>query len=208
MLIMNAESSVIGTLFVGSKRLQGFPSLRTRRTNLRKVLLSEIDKRGIEIVYGKALHGLTEAGDAVELSFADGTVVTSRIVIGADGLRSVARKAVVPDAQPYYNGLTIIYGLAEKEQLDQESLKFPVPSMVLGPHGSFAIVPVDPAGNRRAFVTGTQLPDRSTEDWKAFKKDKDGLRALMAGSFGQDNWPTAVRTLCRETLDNEILCWP
>ena len=52
---MNAESSVIGILFMGSKRLQGFPSVRTRRTKLREVLLSEIDKRGIAIVTGKHL---------------------------------------------------------------------------------------------------------------------------------------------------------
>lgn len=208
MEVLNTRGSVVGTFFSGSRRLQGFPSMRTRRTKLREVLLSEMNKRGIEIVYEKSLHGLTEAGEVVELSFGDGTVVTSGMVIGADGLRSVVRKVVAPDAQPYYNGLTVMYGLAEKEQLDQETLNFPVPSMTLGPTGSFAIIPVDPAGDRLGFVIGIQLPDRSKEEWQAFQKDKDGLRAVLAGYFGKESWPTTVRTLCRETVDDEILSWP
>jgi 2-polyprenyl-6-methoxyphenol hydroxylase-like FAD-dependent oxidoreductase len=172
------------------------------------VLLSAIAKNGIEIVYEKALQELSEAGDVVELVFGDGTVVTSGLVIGADGLRSTVRKAIAPDAQPYYNGLTAIYGLVEKEQLDQQTLAFPVPSMILGPEGSFAIIPVDPAGNRLGFLTGLQLPDRRMEEWQAFWKDKDGLKALLVGSFGKESWPKTVQALCRDTLDDEVSAWP
>jgi 2-polyprenyl-6-methoxyphenol hydroxylase-like FAD-dependent oxidoreductase len=208
MQIMNSRGFMIGTFFAGSKRAQGFPALRVRRSTLREVLLSEIDKRGVEIVYEKALKHLSEDGDVVKLVFADGAIITSGLVIGADDLRSTVRKAVAPDVQPYYNGFTAIYGLAEKEDLDQDTQNFPIPSMALGLNGSFAIIPVDPAGNRIGFVTGIVLPDRSTEEWKAFRKDNAGLRDLMTKTFANDNWPRAVQTLCHKTIHDEVLAWP
>jgi 2-polyprenyl-6-methoxyphenol hydroxylase-like FAD-dependent oxidoreductase len=208
MQIMNSRGSVIGTFFVGSKRAQGFPALRVRRSTVREMLLSEIDKRGVEIMYEKPLKHLSEDGDVVKLVFADETIVTSGLVIGADGLRSTVRKAVAPDVHPYYNGYTAIYGLAEKEDLDQETQSFPRPSMTLSLIGSFAIVPVDAAGNRIGFITGIVLPDRSTEEWKVFQKDTTGLRALITKSFANDNWPRAIQTLCQKTIPDEILAWP
>jgi hypothetical protein len=115
--------------------------------------------------------------------------------------------SIAPDSQPYYNGLTVIYGLVEKEQLDQETLAFPVPCMILGAEGSFGIIPVDSASSRLRFFTGLQLPDRPMEDWQAFWKDTIGLKALLTGSFGQESWPKTVQVLCRDTLDDEVSAW-
>lgn len=208
MELLTSTGSVIGTLFLGSRRVQGFPSVRIQRTRLRAVLLSAIEQRGVRVMYEKVLKGLNEADGVVELDFEDAAVVTSELVIGADGLRSTVRKAVAPDVQPYYNGFTVIYGLAEKEHIDEEAQTFPIPSMILGPEGSFGIIPVDPAGDRLGFLTGLQLPDRPMEAWRAFRKDKVGLRALLAVSFCKDNWPRTIQELCKETLEDEISSWP
>ena len=211
MELLTSTNSVLGTLFLGSKRVQGFPSVRIQRTRLREVLLSAIEQTGARVVYEKALKGLREVDDTVELDFGDGVTITSGLVVGADGLRSTVRKTIAPDAQPHYSGFTVIYGLAVKERIDDindEAKTFPIPSMILGPEGSFGIIPVDPAGNRLGFLTGLQLPDRPIEEWKAFRKDKDGLRALLAESFCKGNWPRTVRNLCEEALEDEISSWP
>ncbi|KIM96651.1 hypothetical protein OIDMADRAFT_58227 [Oidiodendron maius Zn] len=192
--LMTSAGSVIGSFWTGS-RVQGFPSIRVRRSKLRDVLLSAISKNRTEIVYGKELQKLSEVNDVVELVFGDGTVVTSSLVIGADGLRSTVRKAIAPETQP-------------KEQLDQEALDFSIPSMILGPEGSFTVIPVDPPGNRLGFITTLQLPDRPMEEWQALWKDKDSLKAIMEGSFGKESWPKIVGALCRETVDDEVLAWP
>lgn len=123
-------------------------------------------------MYEKVLKELSEVGDVVRLKFGDAAIVTSGLVIGADGLRSTVRKAVTPDAQPYYNGFTVIYGLAEKEHVDKEAHVFSIPSMTLGPEGNFGIIPVDPAGSRLGFLTSLQLPDRPIEEWQAFERTK------------------------------------
>jgi 2-polyprenyl-6-methoxyphenol hydroxylase-like FAD-dependent oxidoreductase len=204
--LMTSKSSLIGTFFMGSRRVQGFPSVRLQRKRLREVLLSEVKKKGVEVIYEKVLKELSEDGDVVELVFEDGAIITSRTVIGADGLRSIVRKAVAPDVQPYYNGFTVIYGLAE--HIDQEAQIFPIPSMILGPEGSFGIIPVDPAGKRLGFLTGLQLPDRPLQEWQAFRKDKSVLRALLAETFCNGNWPRTVQALCKETLDDEVSAWP
>lgn len=67
----------------------------------------------------EALHlGLTAAsvtndvdGERATVAFTDGTAVSARIVVGADGIRSVARKAVVSD-DPVFAGLVVLRGMA------------------------------------------------------------------------------------------------
>jgi 2-polyprenyl-6-methoxyphenol hydroxylase-like FAD-dependent oxidoreductase len=154
------------------------------------------------------IKGLNEVDSIVELDLGDGSIVTSELVTGGDGLRSTVRKAVAHDLQPYHNGFNVMYGLAEKGHIDEEAQTFLILSTILRLEGSFGITPIDPSGDRLGFLTSLQLPDRPMEAWRAFQKDKVGLRALLAESFCKGNQPRTIQELCEGTLEDEISSWP
>jgi FAD-dependent urate hydroxylase len=76
------------------------------RGDLHRILADEAVRRGITIEYGKCLVNAEQTADGVTAHFADGTLATADILIGADGIHSVVRTLV--DAQapsPQYTGL-------------------------------------------------------------------------------------------------------
>ncbi|NUR70893.1 MAG: FAD-dependent monooxygenase [Hamadaea sp.] len=82
------------------------PMLFMFRHEVYRALLDEAAKRGIRIETGKRLVDAVETTDGVTARFADGTEATGDILIGADGIRSVTRKLIDPNApEPAYTGL-------------------------------------------------------------------------------------------------------
>lgn len=57
-------------------------------------------------------------GERATVAFTDGTAVSARVVVGADGIRSVARKAVVED-DPVFAGLIVLRGMAPASALPE-----------------------------------------------------------------------------------------
>ncbi|MFI5586987.1 FAD-dependent monooxygenase [Amycolatopsis sp. NPDC051758] len=86
------------------------PRTLTRAT-LYRVLQAEAARRGVPIERGKRLVGAKPDGTGVAAEFADGTTETGDVVVGADGLHSVVRKLIDPDADaPRYTGQTVVWG--------------------------------------------------------------------------------------------------
>ncbi len=86
-----------------------------RRSDLHSALLEPLDPKAV--VIGKRLVGLRQA-DGVTLSFDDGTVTTADLVIGADGLQSVVRRAVLGASRARYSGETCWRGIAKFQTAD------------------------------------------------------------------------------------------
>ncbi|GAA2625362.1 FAD-dependent monooxygenase [Streptomyces vastus] len=63
-----------------------------------------------QIHLGRAASGVVEHDDRVELHFADGGSATADVVIGADGVHSALRGAVVDD-RPVFSGYSVYRGL-------------------------------------------------------------------------------------------------
>ncbi|MDJ0755384.1 MAG: FAD-dependent oxidoreductase [Ardenticatenaceae bacterium] len=61
----------------------------------------------------KRCVGVEQNGEAATALFADGTSAAADIVIGADGIRSVVREAVVPDIKLRYSGQSCYLGVAD-----------------------------------------------------------------------------------------------
>ncbi len=81
------------------------------RAALYRVLQAEAARRGVPIERGKRLVDVKPVGTGVAAEFADGTTETGDVVVGADGLHSVVRKLIDPDADaPRYTGQTIVWG--------------------------------------------------------------------------------------------------
>ncbi|MFE1321387.1 FAD-dependent oxidoreductase [Kitasatospora phosalacinea] len=53
---------------------------------------------------GHRLETVTDLGDRARLAFADGTAVEADLVVGADGIKSVVRRALFSDKEPVFSG--------------------------------------------------------------------------------------------------------
>lgn len=80
----------------------GFPTVAVHRARLHGVLADALGPAAVRL--GKACTVITEAAGGVLVRFADGDAVQARVVVGADGLRSVVREQLFPGAALRYSG--------------------------------------------------------------------------------------------------------
>ena len=86
----------------------GAPYLMIHRADLHHCLVSMLPRGTLEM--GRDVVALTDGPDEVELRFSDGTTTTADLVIGADGVHSRVREALVRDA-PLFSGYAVYRGL-------------------------------------------------------------------------------------------------
>lgn len=85
----------------------GQASVMITRAALHRVLIERAEADGIPVHYNKAFTALCDLpGRPVRVSFADGTDAEGDFVAGADGIRSLVRQAIMPEAPPpVYTGM-------------------------------------------------------------------------------------------------------
>jgi 2-polyprenyl-6-methoxyphenol hydroxylase-like FAD-dependent oxidoreductase len=82
-----------------------------RRAELVAALQAEVRDRGIALRHGKRLRSATADDTGVTAEFDDGETARGDLLIGADGLNSVVRSIVDPEAPPpRYAGQRVFYG--------------------------------------------------------------------------------------------------
>ncbi|MGI5347266.1 FAD-dependent monooxygenase [Streptomyces sp. CA-250714] len=125
---------------------RGFLGPRTlRRATLYRALHEEAARRGITIEHGKRLVTADTAPDGgVTAHFADGTHAEGDLLIGADGLHSVTRTLIDPDAPtPRHTGQITVCGYAPS-----------VPPEAAPAPGTYRMIQ-----GRRALLGCTMAPD-------------------------------------------------
>jgi len=76
-----------------------------RRTDLQKVLGDGAKDAGCEVRLGLTVAEMNDDGAGVDVTFSDGSTSRYDIVVGADGIFSSTRQAIMPDApKPTYTG--------------------------------------------------------------------------------------------------------
>ncbi|KAJ5797152.1 uncharacterized protein N7518_005692 [Penicillium psychrosexuale] len=91
-------------------------SIRARRTRLQSALLSRVPEGLIQ--FGKKVVSLENlSGRGIRLVFQDETEAIADIVVGADGIHSVVRRALLPDHRLHFTGNSAFRVLIPKSRL-------------------------------------------------------------------------------------------
>lgn len=101
------------------------------RLTLRQILLARL---GDTVRFGHELVSFEEHGDGVRARFANGHTATGDVLVAADGLGSVVRRRLLPDARVHDTGVRAITG---KTPLDALGADFPevLDNSFTGVHG-------------------------------------------------------------------------
>ena len=99
----------------------GAPYYTFHRADLLDALAGGLDHGAIHL--GHRLTGLEERSDRIVLAFANGTQVEAEIAIGADGVRSVIRRALYGDDNPTYTGQMVWRALLNGSAVPEEVLE-------------------------------------------------------------------------------------
>lgn len=94
-------------IFRMPQRADGAAHMSVNRRTLREVLLAGL---GDAVRFGHALTGFEQSGDGVTVQFANGATATGDVLVAADGIGSVVRRKMLPDAEPLDTGVRCIYG--------------------------------------------------------------------------------------------------
>src|SRR5438552_17413430 len=97
MCFRNETGRVLPRIDNGSKKY-GQPAVALRRADLHDVLVQEMERHGLAIIYKKRLTDVryTRGHEKAVAHFADGTDTEGDILIAADGIHSHTRASVYP----------------------------------------------------------------------------------------------------------------
>ncbi|RVU07187.1 FAD-dependent oxidoreductase [Novosphingobium umbonatum] len=156
------------------------------RPALHKLLGDSAKAAGAEIRLGVTASAIDDTGDAVNVSFSDGTSGTYALVVGADGVYSQTRATVLPDApKPAFTGQAVWrYNFPRPADLDALHV-------YNGPIGA-GLVPIS-ADLMYMYVT-TPEPDNP---WYP----KEGIAAAMRAKLA--NAAPAIKELAEQITDDE-----
>jgi 2-polyprenyl-6-methoxyphenol hydroxylase-like FAD-dependent oxidoreductase len=162
------------------------PSPRTiTRAGLSQALLEETVRRGIPVQYGMRITAAAASSSGgFRVSFADGSHADGDLLIGADGIRSVVRGLIDPDAPaPRYSGLTIACGYAEHSPVTTEVGSY---DMCYGHQAFFGHT--TGADGRDWWFARVPSPELSPAD---LAMPDEFWRARIAEAFAADGTPAA-----------------
>jgi len=162
-------------LGVSCRRRFGEPYYTAHRADLHGGLLSLVPLDRVHL--GARLTAVTQSTDEARLHLSDGTTVTADLVVGADGIRSIARQQIVSD-HPRYSGQTIYRGLVPAERVPFLLTDHRV-QLFLGPDQHFVCYPVS-AGRQVSFGATVSASGWEEESWMA-RGDVAELAVAYAG---------------------------
>lgn len=100
----------------------GAPYYNFHRADLIRILADAMPTERLHV--GHRLEGLTDHGDRVEARFDNGARTTSDLLIGADGIHSAVRTAILGPEAPTFTGCVAYRGLVPAERI--RHLEIPV----------------------------------------------------------------------------------
>lgn len=150
-VMYGATGHRLGQVSLGRPLDSGLVALTMKRSVMAALLKREAEGRGIPVRLGADVSAVTDAGDHVQATLTDGTILTADLLIGADGVHSLVRQAIDPQAPAArYVGLTNFGGITRSTpmagDLEPEAWHF-----IFGSQAFFGAHPT-PAGDVVWFV--------------------------------------------------------
>ncbi|RRN62316.1 NAD(P)/FAD-dependent oxidoreductase [Caulobacter sp. 602-1] len=164
------------------------------RGELRRILLESLPQGTVR--WGKKLAGVVALGEGRhQLTFSDGEVVTTGLLVGADGAWSKVRP-LLSDAKPQYVGTTFV-----EAWLSDVDTRYRATAAAVGDGGLFAMAPGqgifahrEPGGVLHAYVA----LNRPTAWFDAIDFTDDATaKARIAAEF--EGWAPALMTLITDS---------
>ncbi|MFB6439765.1 FAD-dependent monooxygenase [Streptomyces sp. NPDC056411] len=161
-----------------------------RRGELNAALQAETVRRGIGLTHGARLVSVENGPDGVSARFADGSVATGDLLIGADGLSSTVRRSIAPGAEPVYAGQSVFYGYTRSTPVAEDTGHL---TMVRGSAAAFGYA-VSPDGETYWFarvggdaVPADELAHPTPSRWReqlveTLRKDATPAAGIVAAS--------------------------
>ncbi|WP_433336209.1 FAD-dependent monooxygenase [Spirillospora sp. CA-294931] len=164
------------------ERRFGAPYHTIHRADLHRVLADQVPADSVRL--NRRLTGFTHAGDQILLEFAEGGRAAADLLVGADGVHSVVRRAIAgPDAR-VFSGASAFRGLVEARRVPG----LPAETMVVwpGPGPRMLCYPV--GRGRLTFVGIVPGHDWDLESWSS-----PGDPADLAAAF--EGWNPDVKAI-------------
>jgi salicylate hydroxylase len=176
----------------------GAPQVTIHRAD---VLAALTDALPADIIqFGRRLKGLADGPRAVELQFEDGGTEAVDVAIGADGIHSRVRAALLGDEYPRFTGVVSFRSVVPTERV-RDVPEIEAFTKWWGPNPQSQIVTFPLNQGRETFVFATTGQDSWTEESWTSPGDVNELR-----SFYRDFHPDARKLLeaCDSTLKSAL----
>ena len=193
LLMRTALGQACADMFAG-------PYYCLHRADLHAILAALLPADAVRL--GTRCVAVTDTGSEAAIEFADGSVVTADVVVGADGIHSVVRQALIDD-RPRFSGQAVYRGLIPAGRLPG-LLGEPRVQLWLGPGQHCVCYPIA-AGKMVSFVATTPAGDWRGESWteegkaadviKAYQGWNDDVRALLDAAGAVTRWALHDRAL-------------
>ena len=149
----------LGTVPIGSTRGERDVSYTLKRAHLHRALHEEAARRGVPIEFSKRLVGAEVTPSGVRARFEDGSHALGDLLVGCDGVHSVTRTIIDPDAPPpRYVGLLNFGGYTPGTAVGEAGAWH----MIFGVRAFFGYVP-DATGGTVWFANVPRQPSNRTE---------------------------------------------
>jgi 2-polyprenyl-6-methoxyphenol hydroxylase-like FAD-dependent oxidoreductase len=189
-VMVGASGAVLGTMSLGVPLADGTVALTMKRSRLAQALVEEAGRRGADVRPGSrvvAVESDAAAGVGVgeaTVVLEDGGRIVGDLVVGADGIHSLVRRAIDPAAAAVrYVGLTNFGGITERTPL-AATLAARQWHFVFGSRAFFGAHPT-PEGDvvwfvnvPRPAITDAERGSTSPQQWQ------EQLVTLLAGDAG------------------------
>ncbi|NRB41220.1 MAG: FAD-dependent monooxygenase [Pseudomonadales bacterium] len=189
----SSDGELLGSLDIHTlSSVMGYPSYSIIRKDLMNILSRRVLELGIKLHYQHKVSGLSDnASGQVEVTFENTACIQPDIIIGADGrMNSIARKYVIEDNQPVYQGFINWIGVFESaDALFTDSTV----SDYWGTGERFGIVPVS---STKAYWAGGVVCEKiGLRDPLMYKQE---LNALFR------HWPSPIDKIINDTAESRI----
>lgn len=206
--MINVAGKHLGQHTWGGLSRYHYHCLRINRDIVRRALLAETLLQGIPVHLNKKCVNISEDDSQVTVLFEDGETVTTEILVGADGIHSLARQYLYPGSAAKYSGLLVALGHTQRALLGSALDDLQLPTMFFGKNGTFSILPNDYHGTEIGYFITTDVPDRGQEKWALLEKDKTAITQIFEEVVEERAWPEFVRELIRKTKSEDFRTWP